>query len=79
MCCAECQQLRADVDKNRRRHSDAVCKLDAVEGRVDSETLRMLRIRVIEARLYMEMAHLELSRHEALQHQAQSAISIMTA
>jgi hypothetical protein len=66
MYCPQCRQLKDDLNEAQTRYDAAVDKLACVQRGI--EPARALRLEMIEARLYLKMAYMELARHEVLIH-----------
>ena len=66
MYCPQCRKLKDDLTRAQERHDTAANRLGF--GQRGTETEMVLRLEITEARLYLDMAQMEVTRHEVLTH-----------
>lgn len=66
MYCPQCQKLKDDLTRAQERHDTVADKSGFAQH--GTETEKALRLEITEARLYLDMAQMEVTRHEVLTH-----------
>ena len=77
MYCPQCRKLKDDLAKAQERYDTAADKLGFAQR--GTETEKALRLEITAARLYLDMAHIEITRHEVLVHGGREVPAVMVA
>ena len=67
MTCVQCRRLELELERAEKRHSLAVEELANKAQTSLTESVR-LNVSLTSARMYVQMAEIEIERHHALAH-----------